>query len=56
MPFRDAYKKIGKEVEERTFVPNKEFTTTHIGSIHNLGLNLIQEKLDKFLKNSCIKE
>ncbi len=56
IPFRDAYKAIGKLVDEGTFEPNKEFTTTHVGSIHNLGLNLIKQKLTQFLENSSFKK
>lgn len=47
-PFRDAYKQVGLSVEDKTYEPHKEFKTSHIGSVHNLGLNLIQEKVAKF--------
>ena len=36
MPFRDAYKKVGLDIEAGTFVPNKEVHHTHEGSIGNL--------------------
>ena len=36
IPFRDAYKKVGLEIEAGTFVPNKEIHHTHEGSIGNL--------------------
>ena len=36
MPFRDAYKKVGLDIEAGTFVPNKEIHHTHEGSIGNL--------------------
>ena len=36
MPFRDAYKKVGLEVERGEFVPCKDFKHTHEGSIGNL--------------------
>ena len=36
MPFRDAYKKVGLDIEARQFVPNKEIRHTHEGSIGNL--------------------
>lgn len=35
-PFRDAYKKVGLEIEDGTFVPNKNIHHTHEGSIGNL--------------------
>ena len=36
MPFRDAYKKVGLDIEAGTFTPNKEVCHTHEGSIGNL--------------------
>ncbi len=36
MPFRDAYKKVGLEIEAGKFVPNKNISHTHEGSIGNL--------------------
>ena len=35
MPFRDAYKKVGLDIEAGTFTPNKEVHHTHEGSIGN---------------------
>lgn len=36
MPFRDAYKKVGLDIEAGNFVPHKEIHHTHEGSIGNL--------------------
>jgi argininosuccinate lyase len=36
MPFRDAYKKVGLEIEAGQFTPVKEVHHTHEGSIGNL--------------------
>ena len=36
MPFRDAYKKVGLDIEAGTFTPNKKINHTHEGSIGNL--------------------
>ena len=36
MPFRDAYKKVGLNIEAGTFTPNKNVHHTHEGSIGNL--------------------
>ena len=36
MPFRDAYKKVGLDIETGTFTPNKKINHTHEGSIGNL--------------------
>lgn len=46
--FRDAYKEVGMSVEDGSYKPHKEFKTNHIGSIHNLGIDLIQDKLNRF--------
>ena len=36
VPFRDAYKKVGLEIEAGTFVPDKNIRHTHEGSMGNL--------------------
>ena len=36
MPFRDAYKKVGLDIEAGRFIPNKQVHHTHEGSIGNL--------------------
>ncbi len=36
MPFRDAYKKVGMDIEAGHFTPNKQIHHTHEGSIGNL--------------------
>jgi argininosuccinate lyase len=36
MPFRDAYKKVGMDIEAGRFTPHKEVHHTHEGSIGNL--------------------
>lgn len=36
MPFRDAYKKVGLDIESGRFVPDKNIHHTHEGSIGNL--------------------
>ena len=36
MPFRDAYKKVGLDIEAHQFTPNKEIHHTHEGSVGNL--------------------
>ena len=47
VPFRDAYKKVGQQVEEGSFKAPKKVAHTHIGSLGNLALDKIQEKFDK---------
>ena len=45
MSFRDAYKKVGMDIDNGRYDPPKEIRHTHIGSIGNLGLNLMRERL-----------
>ena len=41
MPFRDAYKTVGKQIEDGIFNPEKKVDHTHEGSIGNLCLDEI---------------
>ena len=41
MPFRDAYKTVGKQIEDGVFNPEKKVDHTHEGSIGNLCLDKI---------------
>lgn len=43
MPFRDAYKKVGLDIEAGNFVPDKNIRHTHEGSIGNLCNDRIRE-------------
>ena len=45
MSFRDAYKKVGMDIDNDNYDPPRELNHTHIGSIGNLGLNLMRERL-----------
>ena len=47
MPFRDAYKKVGLEIEAGEFVANKNIHHTHEGSIGNLCNDKIQALLEQ---------
>jgi argininosuccinate lyase len=51
-PFRTAYKQVGLAVEDGSYVPHKEFQTTHLGSVHNLGLEVIQAKVARLRESS----
>ena len=44
VPFRDAYKIIGKNIDEGNFNPDKKVAHTHKGSVSNLCLDEIVEK------------
>ena len=49
MPFRDAYKKVGLEIEAGTFVPDKNIHHTHEGSIGNLQNDKIRQLMEATL-------
>ena len=46
MPFRDAYKKVGLDIEAGCFTPNKDIHHTHEGSIGNLCNDDIKKIMD----------
>ena len=46
MPFRDAYKKVGLDIEAGRFTPNKDIHHTHEGSIGNLCNDRIAALMD----------
>jgi argininosuccinate lyase len=47
MPFRDAYKKVGLDIEAGRFVADKSIHHTHEGSIGNLCNDKIQALMDE---------
>jgi argininosuccinate lyase len=44
MSFREAYQKIGNQVQNNTYRPDLGKEHSHIGSIHNLCLEDIRAK------------
>ena len=46
MPFRDAYKKVGLDIEAGKFTPDKEIHHTHEGSIGNLCNDKIAQLME----------
>lgn len=50
MPFRDAYKKVGMDIEAGKFTPCKEVHHTHEGSIGNLCNQQIAALMDEVWK------
>lgn len=50
MPFRDAYKVVGKAVEANTFVPERQVQHTHLGSISNLANAEIAKQMQQVCK------
>ena len=51
MPFRDAYKKVGLDIEAGNFVPDKNIHHTHEGSIGNLMNDEIQQLFNSILSD-----
>ena len=49
MPFRDAYKKMGMEINAGTFTPKRDIQHTHEGSLGNLCLKEIRGKMKKLI-------
>lgn len=47
MTFREAYQKIGAQVQDGNYHPDASKQHSHIGSIHNLCLDKIKEKFPK---------
>ena len=47
MPFRDAYKKVGLDIEAGKFTPDKRVLHTHEGSIGNLCNDKIHELMEQ---------
>ena len=50
MPFRDAYKKVGLDIEAGRFVPDKNIRHTHEGSIGNLCNGQIRQLMEQALQ------
>ena len=49
-PFRDAYKKVGKDIEEGKFIPQRQLHHTHIGSVGNLGNDILRDRLRRLME------
>ena len=49
MPFRNAYKIMGKNIEDGNFKPKKDVKHTHEGSLGNLCLDEIRDKFTSML-------
>ena len=50
-PFRDAYKKVGEEIQQNKFKPDKKLAHTHLGSIGNLCNDKIEQKFNTVIKS-----
>lgn len=49
VPFREAYKSVGLEVNSGSFIADKKITHTHIGSMGNLCTSQIEAKFKQVL-------
>jgi argininosuccinate lyase len=49
MSFREAYKKIGMDIKSEMFISPAKLKHTHIGSLDNLGTELIRKNFKKVL-------
>ena len=47
VPFRDAYKQVGDQVNAGEYVPDRAVVHSHVGSIGNLGNDQIKAAFDK---------
>lgn len=45
VPFRDAYKQVGSQINSGTYEPTREVNHSHAGSVGNLCLDEIAEKM-----------
>lgn len=51
MPFRDAYKKVGLDIEQGQYKPERSVNHTHEGSIGNLQLEAIQGMMKRAVED-----
>jgi argininosuccinate lyase len=56
LPFREAYKQVGQQIENGTFSPNQSINHTHEGSIGNLNLSEIRTKMEKIIQSFAFAE
>ncbi|MFZ5999574.1 MAG: argininosuccinate lyase [Bacteroidota bacterium] len=49
MPFRDAYKKVGLDIEQGKYQPSTHVNHSHEGSIGNLSLEAVKAMMEKVL-------
>ena len=45
IPFREAYQKMGKEIASGNYTPKRDLSHSHLGSIGNLQLDAIRDKM-----------
>ena len=50
VPFREAYRQVGQQIAEKEFEPPQELRHTHEGSLGNLSLEEIEQKMEKVME------
>jgi argininosuccinate lyase len=55
VPFREAYRKVGEQVQQGAYRPTKAVNHTHEGSIGNLCNRQIAEKMERALREIKMK-
>jgi len=56
VPFRDAYKKVGMDIEQGKYEPTREVNHTHEGSIGNLCLPEVNALMDRAIAGFQFQE
>ncbi|MEJ1239424.1 argininosuccinate lyase [Chryseolinea sp. T2] len=56
VPFRDAYRKVGMDIEEGNYQPSRSVNHTHEGSIGNLCLPEVNALMDRSLADFHFEE
>ena len=51
VPFRDAYKQVGNQINSGTYEPTREVNHTHAGSVGNLCLDQISGRMKKVVED-----
>ncbi|KOH46958.1 argininosuccinate lyase [Sunxiuqinia dokdonensis] len=56
VPFRDAYIRVGKQIQQGEYHPSKQVAHSHAGSIGNLCLPEIQQKRERVVESFDFKK
>jgi len=51
VPFRDAYKEVGGQINAGTYMPSREISHTHEGSLGNLCLDQISTRMKRIVQS-----
>ena len=56
MPFREAYLKIGQQIENKAFVKPAKLEHSHEGSLGNLGMDSLRAELSELTGKNPYKK